>query len=46
MITLCVRNMAESITLYERDLGLPRIESPPEVAYNPHEWIGPVDKAA
>jgi len=33
MITLGVRNMAESIKFYEHGLGFPRIESPPEVAF-------------
>ncbi|MCC5881722.1 MAG: VOC family protein [Halomonas sp.] len=33
MITLGVRDLAVSIHFYEQGLGLPRIESPPEVAF-------------
>ena len=33
MITLGVRDMAASVKFYEEGLGLPRMESPPEVAF-------------
>lgn len=33
MITLGVRDLAESIRFYEQGLGFPRMESPPEVAF-------------
>lgn len=33
MITLGVRDLARSIEFYQRGLGLPRMESPPEVAF-------------
>ncbi|MFW3615609.1 VOC family protein [Billgrantia antri] len=33
MITLGVRDLAASIRFYEQGLGLPRMESPPEVAF-------------
>lgn len=33
MITLGVRNLNASIEFYEKGLGFPRIESPPEVAF-------------
>ncbi|MBA2780999.1 VOC family protein [Billgrantia kenyensis] len=33
MITLGVRDLAASIRFYEEGLGLPRMESPPEVAF-------------
>lgn len=33
MITLGVRDLARSIAFYENGLGLPRMESPPEVAF-------------
>lgn len=33
MLTLGVRNLDESIRFYEQGLGLPRMESPPEVAF-------------
>ncbi|MCE8019298.1 VOC family protein [Halomonas sp. MCCC 1A11036] len=33
MITLGVRDLATSIRFYEQGLGLPRMESPPEVAF-------------
>ena len=33
MITLGVRDMAESIRFYEQGLGFPRMPSPPEVAF-------------
>ncbi|MCA1791907.1 MAG: hypothetical protein LC667_19295 [Thioalkalivibrio sp.] len=33
MITLGVRNLEESARFYERGLGLPRMDSPPEVAF-------------
>jgi len=33
MVTLGVRDLARAIEFYERGLGLPRIDSPPEVAF-------------
>ncbi|MFH0824498.1 MAG: VOC family protein [Pseudomonadota bacterium] len=33
MITLGVRDLAASVKFYEQGLGLPRMESPPEVAF-------------
>jgi len=33
MITLGVRNLDAAIEFYEKGLGLPRMESPPEVAF-------------
>lgn len=33
MITLGVRDLARSVEFYEKGLGLPRMESPPEVAF-------------
>lgn len=33
MITLGVRDLQRSIAFYERGLGLPRMDSPPEVAF-------------
>lgn len=33
MITLGVRNMARAVAFYEKGLGLPKIDSPPEVAF-------------
>ncbi len=33
MITLGVRELAAAIDFYEKGLGLPRMESPPEVAF-------------
>jgi len=33
MITLGVRDLAQSVAFYEQGLGLPRMDSPPEVAF-------------
>ena len=33
MITLGVRDLEKAITFYEKGLGFPRMESPPEVAF-------------
>ncbi len=33
MITLGVRDMARAVAFYEQGLGLPKIDSPPEVAF-------------
>jgi len=33
MITLGVRDLAKAIAFYEKGLGFPRMESPPEVAF-------------
>lgn len=42
MITLGVRDLAKSIQFYESGLGLPRRESPPEVAFFTLDgtWLG------
>jgi len=42
MITLGVRDLAQSVRFYEQGLGLPRMESPPEVAFFTLQgtWLG------
>ncbi|HSW12431.1 MAG TPA: VOC family protein [Solimonas sp.] len=42
MITLAVRDLPTAIRFYEQGLGLPRLDSPPEVAFfNLHgSWLG------
>ncbi|MEQ6889189.1 VOC family protein [Halomonas sp. CS7] len=42
MITLGVSDLARSIRFYEQGLGLPRMDSPPEVAFFPlnGSWLG------
>jgi len=42
MITLGVRNLAAAIEFYEKGLGLPRMESPPTVAFFTlnGSWLG------
>ena len=42
MITLGVRDLAASVRFYEQGLGLPRMESPPEVAFFTlnGSWLG------
>ncbi|SCZ61014.1 VOC family protein [Thiohalomonas denitrificans] len=42
MITLGVRDFERSIRFYEQGLGLPRMDSPPEVAFFPlnGSWLG------
>lgn len=42
MITLGVRDMQRAIRFYEHGLGLPRMDSPPEVAFFPLNgtWLG------
>ena len=42
MITLGVRDLARSVKFYEEGLGLPRRESPPEVAFFTLDgtWLG------
>jgi len=42
MITLGVRDLAAAINFYEKGLGFPRMESPPEVAFFPLDgsWLG------
>jgi uncharacterized protein len=42
MITLGVRDMGKSVHFYEQGLGLPRMDSPPEVAFFTlnGSWLG------
>jgi uncharacterized protein len=42
MITLGVRDLEESVRFYEQGLGLPRMDSPPEVAFLTLQgtWLG------
>ena len=42
MITLGVRDLAASVRFYEQGLGLPRMDSPPEVAFFTlnGSWLG------
>lgn len=42
MITLGVADLEKSIQFYEQGLGLPRMDSPPEVAFFPlnGSWLG------
>lgn len=42
LITLGVRDLAKSVEFYEKGLGLPRMESPPDVAFFPLNgtWLG------
>lgn len=42
MITLGVRDLAESVKFYEAGLGFPRMESPPEIAFFTlnGSWLG------
>ncbi|WP_168014131.1 VOC family protein [Halomonas salinarum] len=42
MITLGVSDLARSVRFYEQGLGLPRMDSPPEVAFFPlnGSWLG------
>ncbi|MEW6426884.1 MAG: VOC family protein [Thermodesulfobacteriota bacterium] len=42
MITLGVRDLAAAVEFYEKGLGFPRMESPPEVAFFPlaGTWLG------
>lgn len=48
MITLGVTDLAASIRFYESGLGLPRMESPPEVAFFTLDgsWLGLYGRAA
>lgn len=48
MITLGVRDLATAIEFYENGLGLPRMESPPEVAFFTLNgtWLGLYGKEA
>jgi uncharacterized glyoxalase superfamily protein PhnB len=48
MITLAVRDLAVAVEFYEQGLGLPRMESPPEVAFFPlnGSWLGLYSRSA
>jgi len=48
MITLAVRDLAAAITFYEKGLGFPRMDSPPEVAFFTLNgtWLGLYDRKA
>jgi catechol 2,3-dioxygenase-like lactoylglutathione lyase family enzyme len=48
MITLGVRDLEVAIGFYEKGLGLPRLESPPEVAFFTLDgtWLGLYGRAA
>lgn len=48
MITLGVRDLAVAVEFYEKGLGLPRMESPPEVAFFPlnGSWLGLYSRSA
>ena len=48
MITLGVRDLAAAITFYEKGLGFPRMDSPPEVAFFMLNgaWLGLYDRKA
>lgn len=46
MMTLGVRDLARSVRFYEQGLGLPRMDSPPEVAFFTlnGSWLGLYDR--
>ena len=48
MITLGVRDLAMAVEFYEKGLGFPRMESPPEVAFFTLNgtWLGLYDREA
>ncbi|MDP1521443.1 VOC family protein [Porticoccus litoralis] len=48
MITLGVRDLDAAITFYEKGLGFPRMDSPPEVAFFTLNgtWLGLYDRKA
>ena len=48
MITLGVKDLAAAVAFYERGLGLPRMQSPPEVAFFTLNgtWLGLYDRQA
>ena len=48
MITLGVRDLAAAVAFYERGLGLPRMPSPPELAFFTLNgtWLGLYDRQA
>jgi len=44
MITLGVNDLEKSIKFYQEGLGFPKMETSPEVAFNPFFWVGPGDE--
>ena len=44
MITLGVNDLEKSIKFYHEGLGFPKMESSPEVPFNPFFWVGPEDE--
>ena len=44
MITLGVNDLEKSIKFYHEGLGFPKMETSPEVAFNPFFWVGPGDE--
>jgi len=41
MIILGVNDVEKSIKFYHEGLGFPKMETSPEVAFNPFFWVGP-----
>ena len=44
MITLGVNPLEKSIKFYHEGLGLPKMETSPEVAFNQFFWVGHGDE--